>query len=117
MMEVLWWGETILCRQVVKRCHLDQGQALSIQLPLYTEVNVCFDVKFNFAETFSYSKDSTYQPSKVKIAGALEWAQLVEEEDNKVVIQHLLVVGSESNPMVIKHWRQDWIYQNTNFYY
>ena len=76
----------------------------------------CFDVKFNFAETFSYSKDSTYQPSKVKIAGALEWAQLVEEDNNKVVIQHLLVVGSESNPMVIKHWRQDWIYQNTNFY-
>ena len=76
----------------------------------------CFDVKFNFAETFSYSDDSLYQPSKDKVAGALEWAQLVEEEDNKVVIQHLLVVGSESNPMVIKHWRQDWIYQNTNFY-
>ncbi len=76
----------------------------------------CFDVKFNFSETFSYSDDSLYQPSKDKIAGALEWAQLVEEEDNKVVIQHLLIVGSESNPMIIKHWRQDWIYQNTSFY-
>ena len=72
----------------------------------------CFDVKFNFAETFSYSKDSSYQPSKVKIAGALDWAQFVEEDNNKVVIQHLLVVGSESNPMVIKHWRQDWKYQD-----
>lgn len=76
----------------------------------------CFDVKFNFAETLSYSEDSIYKPSKIKIAGALEWAQLVEEEDNKVVIQHLLVVGSESNPMIIKHWRQDWIFQNTSFY-
>ena len=76
----------------------------------------CFDVDFHFAETFSYSKDSNYLPSKEKHVGALEWAQLVEETDNKIVIQHLLIVGSESNPFVMKHWRQDWIYENTDFY-
>ena len=52
----------------------------------------CFDVDFHFAETFSYSEDSTYKPSKVKHAGALEFAQLVEEDDDRVVIQHLLLV-------------------------
>ena len=31
-------------------------------------------------------------------------------------IQHLLVVGPPDQQMVIKHWRQDWIYENTNFY-
>ncbi len=76
----------------------------------------CFEVEFNFAETFSYSEDSSYLPSKVKHAGALEWAQLVSESDNKLVIQHLLVVGNPENPMIIKHWRQDWLYQNTNLY-
>ena len=76
----------------------------------------CFEVGFNFIETFSYSKDSNYIPSKEKHAGALEWAQLVEETDSSIIIQHLLIVGSESNPMIIKHWRQDWLYENKSFY-
>ena len=76
----------------------------------------CYEVGFNFAETFSYSEDSTYMPSKTKRTGALEWATLVEDSDNKVVIQHLLIVGDPSEPMVIKHWRQDWVYENTDFY-
>ena len=76
----------------------------------------CYQVGFNFAETFVFSKDSTYKPSKVKYAGALEFAQLVEETDEKVVIQHLLIVGGKDNPMIIKHWRQDWIYENQDLY-
>jgi hypothetical protein len=76
----------------------------------------CFDVGFHFAETFSYSEDTNYLPSKIKHAGALEYAQLVEESDDKVVIQHLLIVGNEDNPFIIKHWRQDWIYENNDFY-
>ena len=76
----------------------------------------CFDVGFHFAETFSYSEDTNYIPSKIKHAGALEFAQLVEETEDKVVIQHLLIVGSEESPYIIKHWRQDWIYENNDFY-
>ncbi len=74
----------------------------------------CFEIKFNFAETFNYPKDSAnYKPSKVKHESALEWAQLIDDETNKISIQHLLIVGKE---MIVKHWRQDWIYENTNFY-
>ena len=76
----------------------------------------CYEVGFNFAETFVFSEDSTYKPSKVKYASALELAQLVEETDDKVVIQHLLIVGGKDNPMIIKHWRQDWIYENQDLY-
>ena len=76
----------------------------------------CFDVGFHFAETFSYSEDTNYMPSKIKHAGALEYAQLVEETEDKIVIQHILIVGSEENPFIIKHWRQDWIYENNDFY-
>ena len=76
----------------------------------------CFEVGFNFAETFSYSKDSSYVPSRKKHAGALEWAELVEDSNDKIVIQHLLIVGDSSNQMIIKHWRQDWLYENTEFY-
>ncbi len=76
----------------------------------------CYEVGFNFIETFEYSNDSTYVPSTEKHSGALEWAGLVEDKDGKISIQHLLIVGSEDKPMIIKHWRQDWLYENTEFY-
>lgn len=76
----------------------------------------CFEVTFNFAETFNYSKDSLYKPSKQKITGGLEWAQLVSDEGDEVVIQHLLQVGPPDNPYIVKHWRQDWLYENQDFY-
>ncbi|MCT4628626.1 DUF6607 family protein [Winogradskyella sp.] len=76
----------------------------------------CYEVTFNFVETFSFSEDSLYKPSKTKIAKALEWAQLVEDEKNKISIQHLLQVGKPDSPHIVKHWRQDWLYENTDFY-
>ena len=71
----------------------------------------CFEIDFKFAETFNYSNDSNYIPSKTYNVGALEYAQLVEETENKLVIQHLLVFGGG----VMKHWRQDWLYENNDF--
>ncbi len=76
----------------------------------------CYEVTFNFAETFSYSKDSLYRPSKNKNDKALEWVQLVADEKDKISMQHLLQVGNPSKPHIVKHWRQDWVYQNTDFY-
>ncbi len=74
----------------------------------------CYEVEFNFAETFKHPKDpATYVPSKDKHEKAYEWVQLIEDQPNKISMQHLLLVGKD---MVIKHWRQDWLFQNTNFY-
>jgi hypothetical protein len=76
----------------------------------------CYEVKFNFAETFSYSKDTVnYKPSKTKHDYGLEWIELVEDQPNKIVMQHLLIVG-KTDKDIIKHWRQDWLYENTDFY-
>ena len=76
----------------------------------------CFEVTFNFAETFNYSKNSTYRPSKTKVSSGLEWAGLVTDENNKISIQHILQVGNPASPMTVKHWRQDWLFENTNLY-
>lgn len=76
----------------------------------------CFEVTFKFAETFNNSKDSLYKPSKNKITGGLEWAELVEDNKKKVSIQHLLQVGDPKKPYIVKHWRQDWLYENQDFY-
>ncbi len=71
----------------------------------------CYDIKFNFAETFSPREDYEYHENYQ--AGALEYIFPIEESKDKVVIQHLLVVG---DTMIIKHWRQDWLYENTDLY-
>ncbi|CAM1357684.1 MULTISPECIES: DUF6607 family protein [Tenacibaculum] len=76
----------------------------------------CFEVTFNFAETFNYSKDSLYKASKTKSDKALEWAELIVDEKNEISIQHLLQVGNPKKPYIVKHWRQDWVYQNRDFY-
>ncbi|WP_282050332.1 DUF6607 family protein [Maribacter aquivivus] len=76
----------------------------------------CYEVTFNFAETFNYSSDSLYKPSKTKVDKGLEWAELVTDENDKISIQHLLQVGNPAEPHIVKHWRQDWLFENTDLY-
>jgi hypothetical protein len=76
----------------------------------------CFKIDFNFAETFVFSDDEDYKKSKTYKSSGLEWGQLVVDENNKISIQHLLIVGSKQFPTIVKHWRQDWLYQNTDLY-
>jgi len=71
----------------------------------------CYEVDFNFAETFAEKSD--YEFSKNYHAGGTEYVFAVEESDNKIVLQHLLVIN---DTMVIKHWRQDWIYENNDLF-
>ena len=76
----------------------------------------CFKIDFNFAETFVFSEDENYKKSKTYKSGGLEWGHLIVDEKNKISIQHLLIVGSKQFPTIVKHWRQDWLYQNTGLY-
>ncbi len=75
----------------------------------------CYEVQFSFAETFSYSKDSLYKKSPVKEETALEWVELIEDQPNKISLQHLLITG-KTEESIVKHWRQDWLFENTKFY-
>lgn len=76
----------------------------------------CYEVDFNFAETFEYSEDSTYTASKIKHDRGLEWVELIEDTNDKISMQHLLIVGSAEKPHIVKHWRQDWLFENTDLY-
>ncbi|MCX7551175.1 DUF6607 family protein [Xanthomarina sp. F2636L] len=76
----------------------------------------CYEVGFNFTETFEYSGDSTYIPSKTKHDKALEWVELLQNDADKIVMQHILIVGRPDSPHIVKHWRQDWEFENTDLY-
>lgn len=67
-----------------------------------------YKVSFNFAETFSPDKHYKYHDRHRSHAS--EMAILIEDSPKKIVIQHLLVVGNDST--IIKHWRQDWTYED-----
>lgn len=71
----------------------------------------CFSVNFRYAETFSPNPDYKYHDREEM--NATELALPIESTDNKVVIQHLLVI---SDSMVIKHWREEWEYQSPLLY-
>lgn len=72
----------------------------------------CYEVTFKYAETFpsstAYKRHEPYTTN-----ASAEWIFVDEETENKVVIQHLLLAR---DTIVIKHWRQDWLYENSDFH-
>jgi hypothetical protein len=76
----------------------------------------CFEINFKFIETFNYSEYDDYRGSDEYESYALELALPIVNEKNKISIQHLLIVGSVDEKYVIKHWRQDWLYQNYHLF-
>lgn len=68
----------------------------------------CYKVTFEFAETFA--PDTAYRYHERKSEWGIEYVFLLEETDKSVSLQHLLIVD---DTVIVKHWRQDWIYENT----
>ena len=77
-----------------------------------------YRVYFDFMETMGFTEG--YSPSRPYQSWATEFVTLVEDNRDFISLQHILVIftkkadGSLSKPMVVKHWRQDWKYQNRN---
>ncbi|GAB4021758.1 hypothetical protein GCM10028773_31720 [Spirosoma koreense] len=74
----------------------------------------CYDVDFLYAETFAPEKSYVFK-DRYRAKG-VEWVFVDEEagpalHPSRIVIQHLLVIGDS---IVVKHWREDWLYQNTS---
>jgi hypothetical protein len=72
----------------------------------------CYEVEFKYAETFS--PDTSYKfHARDEINGGLELILPIEVSDKKMVLQHLLVI---TDSMIIKHWREDWTYENPTLF-
>jgi len=71
----------------------------------------CFSVNFKYAETFS--PEPYYKYHEREDMNAVELALPIEKTDTKIVIQHLLVIN---DTIIIKHWREEWVYEATSFY-
>lgn len=70
-----------------------------------------YKVSFNFSETFASDSGYKYYPRYSE--WGIEYVFIAEETPEKIVLQHLLIVN---DTMIIKHWRQDWVYENRELY-
>lgn len=69
-----------------------------------------FDVTFQFEETVPMEPGYALQPPYT--AQATEKVLVLENSPERISLQHLLVVDG----YVVKHWRQDWEYEQTQFW-
>jgi len=70
-----------------------------------------FEVTFSFDETeiltAGYARHEPYGSE------ASEVVEITEDSDRAIVLQHVLLVdGDDDKPAAMKHWRQDWTFQD-----
>jgi len=82
-----------------------------------------YSVKFQFQETVAL--ESGYELKDPYISAATEFVEVIEDRGDFISLQHVLVLhpqnedGSldhDAEPRVVKHWRQDWTYQDTQLF-
>jgi hypothetical protein len=66
-----------------------------------------FRVDYTYTETQPLRPG--YSPTPASAAAAREVVLVVEDRATRIVLQHLLLVGTPT--LVVKHWREDWDYQ------
>lgn len=75
-----------------------------------------YRASFDFIETIGFSED--YQPQPPYQSWGTEYVYVVADEPDFISLQHIMVMvfetpgGEMSEPVVIKHWRQDWRYED-----
>ncbi len=73
-----------------------------------------YRVTFQFHETIGLVPG--YELHDPYTSEATEFVEVVEDEGEHIVMQHVLVVTNQKtgDKRVVKHWRQDWTYQDTD---
>ncbi|MEE4278957.1 MAG: DUF6607 family protein [Halieaceae bacterium] len=75
-----------------------------------------YRTSFDFIETVGLTPG--YEPRAPYQSWGTERVYLVADEEDYISLQHIIVMhfaqddGSVSEPMVVKHWRQDWRYED-----
>ena len=74
-----------------------------------------YRTSFDFLEVVGYNPD--YKPDPPYQSWGTEYVYVVEDSEDLISLQHIMVMvykdkdGKISEPLVQKHWRQDWQYQ------
>ncbi|MBN7797199.1 DUF6607 family protein [Parahaliea mediterranea] len=75
-----------------------------------------YRASFDFIETMGFTPG--YTPPRPYQSWGTEYVYVVADEPDFISLQHIMVMvfesadGTVSEPMVMKHWRQDWRYED-----
>jgi hypothetical protein len=75
---------------------------------------------FDFIETIGFVPD--YKPGRPYQSWGTEYVYVVADEPEFISLQHVIVMffetddGEASEPAVVKHWRQDWRYEDRDLH-
>lgn len=79
-----------------------------------------YRTSFDFIETIGFIAD--YAPDRPYQSWGTEYVYVVSDEPKFISLQHIIVMffetadGEISEPVVVKHWRQDWRYEDRDLY-
>lgn len=79
-----------------------------------------YRVNFDFMETMGFVEE--YQPHRPYQTWGTEFVIAIEDKDDFISLQHIMVMYFKmedeliSEPIVVKHWRQDWQYQDASLH-
>ncbi|AQA17091.1 hypothetical protein BST95_01530 [Halioglobus japonicus] len=74
-----------------------------------------YRTSFDFIETIGFTHG--YAPSNPYQSWGTEYVYVVTDKPDMIQLQHILVMevkkedGSAMDPIVVKHWRQDWMFE------
>jgi hypothetical protein len=79
-----------------------------------------YRTSFDFIETVGFTPG--FEPGQPYQSWATERIDIIEDAGERITLQHIIVMsyvdadGSVQGPVVQKHWRQDWIYEDTSIH-
>ncbi|YCM44855.1 DUF6607 family protein [Verrucomicrobiaceae bacterium 227] len=79
-----------------------------------------YRVSFDFVETMGVREN--YTPPRPYFSWGTEHVQVIQFDEDFISLQHTLVMffkdedGKESGPFLVKHWRQDWTYEDVDLH-
>jgi len=77
-----------------------------------------YRVSFDFMETVGFTEN--FKPAKPYFSWGSERVILLEDSPDFISLQHVMVMyfkdkeGKETGPHVMKHWRQDWTFEDNS---
>ncbi len=69
-----------------------------------------YEVSFDFEETDVLTPG--YEKHQPLHTGGTELVIALENVPGRVSLQHILVIGTGSDASLVKHWRQDWVFED-----
>ena len=79
-----------------------------------------YKVTFDFIETVTFKRDA--KPDRPYQSWATEFVFVLQNTPNFISLQHIMVMYFQTKesgivgPAVMKHWRQDWTYEDTTIF-